>query len=76
MPTEPPATGWVFPDVADLPCDRGSDDLVGMGADLQPGTLLAAYRQGIFPKGADHPDWAGEILRVPKRHRCRRGIGG
>ena len=56
MPTEPPATGWVFPDVADLPCDRGGDDLVGMGADLEPGTLLAAYRQGIFPMPSDDPD--------------------
>ena len=55
MPTEPPATGWVFPDVADLPCDRGTDDLVGMGADLEPGTLLAAYRQGIFPMPSDDP---------------------
>lgn len=24
-------------------------DLVGMGADLEPGTLLAAYRTGLFP---------------------------
>jgi len=55
MPTEPPATGWVFPDVADLSCDRGGDDLVGMGADLEPGTLLAAYRQGIFPMPSDDP---------------------
>jgi leucyl/phenylalanyl-tRNA--protein transferase len=26
-----------------------ADDLVGIGADLEPGTLLAAYRRGIFP---------------------------
>jgi len=25
------------------------DDLVGMGADLEPGTVLAAYRRGLFP---------------------------
>jgi len=55
MPIEPPATGWVFPDVADLPSDGGSDDLVGMGADLEPGTLLAAYRQGLFPMPSDDP---------------------
>jgi len=55
MPTEPPATGWVFPDVADLPSDGGGDDLVGMGADLEPGTLLAAYRQGLFPMPSDDP---------------------
>lgn len=42
---EPPATGWVFGSPAGWP----ADDLVGAGADLQPGTLLAAYRQGLFP---------------------------
>lgn len=33
------------------------DDLVGLGADLEPGTLLAAYRCGIFPMpiGPDEP---------------------
>jgi leucyl/phenylalanyl-tRNA--protein transferase len=55
MPIEPPATGWVFPDVADLPSEGGSDDLVGVGADLEPGTLLAAYRQGLFPMPSDDP---------------------
>jgi leucyl/phenylalanyl-tRNA--protein transferase len=34
----------VFPDPVDA-----EDDLVGVGADLAPGTLLAAYRHGIFP---------------------------
>jgi leucyl/phenylalanyl-tRNA--protein transferase len=34
----------VFPDPRDA-----EDDLVGIGADLAPGTLLAAYRRGIFP---------------------------
>ena len=53
MPTEPPQTGWSFPDVADLPVDGAADDLVGMGADLEPGTLLAAYRQGLFPMPSD-----------------------
>ena len=27
-----------------------------MGADLQPGTLLSAYRQGLFPMPAGEPD--------------------
>jgi leucyl/phenylalanyl-tRNA---protein transferase len=32
------------------PADRADPDgLVGLGADLEPGTLLAAYRCGIFP---------------------------
>jgi leucyl/phenylalanyl-tRNA--protein transferase len=33
-----------------------SDDLVAIGADLEPGTLLAAYRQGLFPMPAGGPD--------------------
>ena len=45
MPIEPPVTGWAFPDLSQLP----ADDLVGTGADLEPGTLLAAYRRGLFP---------------------------
>jgi leucyl/phenylalanyl-tRNA--protein transferase len=33
-----------------LPDPRGAeDDLVAVGADLEPGTLLAAYRAGLFP---------------------------
>jgi leucyl/phenylalanyl-tRNA--protein transferase len=50
VPTEPPRTGWVFPDPTDA-----EDDLVGLGADLEPGTLLAAYRCGMFPMPADEP---------------------
>ncbi len=29
------------------------DDLVAIGADLEPGTLLQAYRSGLFPMPAD-----------------------
>jgi len=43
-PVEPPPTPWAFPDPTPSP-----DDLVAMGADLAPGTLLAAYRRGLFP---------------------------
>jgi leucyl/phenylalanyl-tRNA---protein transferase len=45
MPVEPPPTPWTFPPA------RQADDVgvVGVGADLEPGTLLAAYRRGIFP---------------------------
>jgi leucyl/phenylalanyl-tRNA--protein transferase len=50
MPVEPPACRWVFPDLADPQEEAELDgDLVGRGADLEPGTLLAAYRAGIFP---------------------------
>ncbi len=52
MPTEPPSTGWVFPDLGLLPAGDDADDLVGAGADLEPGTLMAAYRQGLFPMPA------------------------
>ena len=44
MQVEPPASPWVFPDPREA-----EDDLVGVGADLAPGTLLAAYRRGVFP---------------------------
>jgi leucyl/phenylalanyl-tRNA--protein transferase len=60
MPTEPPPTGWVFPDAGSLPVPDGDGsgnadgvgDLVGTGADLEPGTLLEGYRQGFFPMPA------------------------
>jgi leucyl/phenylalanyl-tRNA--protein transferase len=46
VPVEPPRSAWDFGD----PRDAGEDDdLVGIGADLMPGTLLAAYRRGLFP---------------------------
>ena len=45
-PVEPPPTGWRFG-----PAERwdAEDDLVGAGADLEPGTVLEAYRHGVFP---------------------------
>jgi leucyl/phenylalanyl-tRNA---protein transferase len=49
MPTEPPPCQWSFP-----PAGRASDEgLLAVGADLEPGTLLAAYRAGIFPMPID-----------------------
>lgn len=47
MPTEPPHTPWHLT-ARDA---RPGEDLVGVGADLAPGTVLEAYRQGIFPMG-------------------------
>ena len=47
-PIEPPATGWELPDPARGGGEDG-DDLVAFGADLEPGTVLAAYRRGLFP---------------------------
>ena len=52
-PVEPPPSSWQFP-----PVDAADEDgLVGVGADLEPGTLLAAYRNGLFPMpvGRDGP---------------------
>jgi leucyl/phenylalanyl-tRNA---protein transferase len=45
VPAEPPPTSWLLPgaDAAD------ETEIVGVGADLEPGTLLAAYRRGLFP---------------------------
>lgn len=44
-PIEPPRTRWRLPPA--LLAD--AQGLVGVGADLEPGTLLAAYRTGLFP---------------------------
>ena len=64
-PLDPPATQWSFPSVSDLAAD---EDLVAVGADLEPGTILAAYSAGYFPMPADrsnigwfHPNPRGII---------------
>jgi leucyl/phenylalanyl-tRNA---protein transferase len=44
MPVPGPSR-WRFPD----PATAGEDGLVGVGADLEPATLLDAYQRGIFP---------------------------
>ncbi|HTW18237.1 MAG TPA: leucyl/phenylalanyl-tRNA--protein transferase [Nocardioides sp.] len=51
MPTEPPPTTWVLPDPSIVTTGGlgDLDDLVAIGADLEPGTLLSAYRTGLFP---------------------------
>ena len=46
VPVEPPPSRWALPTVATSGADG---EIVGVGADLAPGTLLAAYRQGLFP---------------------------
>lgn len=45
MPVEPPPTPWQFPDVDEV----DETGLIGVGADNEPGTILAAYRAGLFP---------------------------
>ena len=48
MPIDPGPTPWQLP----TPTPR-DDDLVASGGDLEPSTLLAAYRRGLFPMPAD-----------------------
>ncbi len=44
VPVPLPTSGWDF-DAASWP----ADDWVGLGADLEPATLVSAYSQGVFP---------------------------
>lgn len=70
MPVVPEPTGWTF----DLGRAPAGEDLIGLGADLEPGTLLTAYATGVFPMGVGRggrppmgwwsPDPRG-ILRLP-----------
>ena len=79
-PIEPPASRWSMPTHG--PID--DSDLVALGADLEPGTLLSAYRAGLFPMPFDRrriawfsPDPRGVIpldgLRVSRS--LRRSVG-
>lgn len=47
MPIEPAASRWDLTGAGATP----GEDLVGVGADLEPGTVLGAYRAGLFPMG-------------------------
>ena len=62
MPVEPPPTPWHLPPSRDWP----PHDLVALGADLEPGTLLAAYRSGLFPMPAPNGDigWWSPVARA------------
>ena len=56
MPVEPPPSPWHMPP----PAAADEHGLVAIGADLAPGTLLAAYRSGLFPMpltGLDPMAW-------------------
>lgn len=82
-PIEPGPSRWTF----DLAAAPAGEDFLGVGADLEPATLLAAYRAGAFPMpvqpgrariGWWSPDPRGVIpldgLRVSRslRASCRR----
>jgi leucyl/phenylalanyl-tRNA---protein transferase len=45
MPTPLDASVWDFPTAEQMP----KDDLVTLGADLKPETLIDSYKHGIFP---------------------------
>jgi leucyl/phenylalanyl-tRNA--protein transferase len=47
VPIEPPPSRWRLP----APDAADEHGVAGIGADLEPGTLLAAYRSGLFPMG-------------------------
>lgn len=44
-PIEPPPSAFWLPD----PDSAGDEDLIAVGGDLAPGTILQAYRRGLFP---------------------------
>jgi leucyl/phenylalanyl-tRNA---protein transferase len=49
LPVEPPPSRWELPD----PAAAGPGDVIALGGDLEPGTLLDAYRRGLFPMRLD-----------------------
>jgi leucyl/phenylalanyl-tRNA--protein transferase len=72
-PLEPPPTRWLLPD-PDTADDQG---IVGVGADLEPGTVLAAYRAGVFPmpvgRGRTIAWWSPEPRGIVPLDRFRVG---
>ncbi len=72
--SDPIAPTWSFPSIRALP----DDDLVALGADLSPPTLISAYRAGFFPMPLTLP--ISEALRARKRseigwfHPLERGV--
>ena len=65
MPIAPAPTPWAFPACSTWDPD---DDLVALGADLEPGTLVTAYGLGLFPMpvtldGEEHLGWFSPVER-------------
>jgi leucyl/phenylalanyl-tRNA--protein transferase len=54
-PVDPGPCRWNLPD----PTDTDHVGLAGVGADLEPSTLVAAYRRGLFPMPMGEGDKAG-----------------
>jgi leucyl/phenylalanyl-tRNA---protein transferase len=69
---EPPCA-WDFPDPG---CAESREEIIAIGADLEPGTLLGAYRHGLFPMYAGRalawwsPDPRG-VIPLDGFHRSR-----
>jgi leucyl/phenylalanyl-tRNA--protein transferase len=61
MPIEPMPSRFELPDPS-----PGDGDVVAVGADLEPGTLLQAYRRGLFPMGLPdgHLGWWSPVERA------------
>ena len=77
MPFEPSRSQWNFPPIE----SAEPSGLVGVGADLEPGTILGAYRSGLFPMPVEpggvigwwSPDPRGVLARygaLPDGLRC------
>src|SRR6187402_3507468 len=49
-PQEPEPSRWELPD----PAEAGPDDVVAIGGDLEPGTVLDAYPRGVIPLDGFH----------------------
>ena len=61
MPVEPPPSHFELPDP-----QNADGDVVAVGGDLAPGTLLEAYRRGMFPMGLPdgHLGWWSPVDRA------------
>ncbi len=60
MPTEPRPSPWDFPPTSQWP----ADDLIALGAELHLGTVLSAYRRGLFPMEVeDQLGWWSPVER-------------
>ncbi len=87
MPVDPGPPAYLFSAQETLARAQPGEDLLGLGADLSPATLLAAYCAGVFPMGIGRhgrapmgwwsPDPRGIIpldaLRVSRSLRRARG---
>ncbi len=67
-PVEPPASRYRIPDPRAAP----AHGLLAAGGDLEPGTVLSAYRRGVFP----WPDREGRLLWWSPDPRAILPVGG